>query len=191
MIIYYLYDYKVSTLKQGGFMYSNYKIREDFYKNNTMKIGNYYCYEGVPYIELIVPKEKFKDGNNPSERTVFLSAFRKYSFQISGTYDGEIEYASTPIFGLESIVTAKQVGPSNLNNVTMQKYFIHCIAMDAIRCYCTQYNIGVPNIIYKAFKTKIENNEWYKFINNVWRFCKNEKLDNIQYSHYVKKINIG
>lgn len=151
-------------------------MRTKLDKNMVIKIGRYYTYNGVPCIELIVP-----DMYDDKEETVYLSAFRRYAFQISGTKIGSWDLGSTPVFGLGTFRSIQQIGPSNLSQVTTVKYIIHCVAMDALRNYCN--NAYGQDLIMPAvgYKSSCENNdEWNKFIDNVYLFSNGEEIEEVE-----------
>lgn len=57
-----------------------------------MKLGNTTNYKGVPVIEVHV-----------GERTGYLSPFRGYRFQVSGTESGDGDYGSTSVTTLRGL----------------------------------------------------------------------------------------
>lgn len=134
-------------------------------KENQVMFGKYYCY-GVPCIEIITP-----DGNK-----YYLSAFRRYCFQISCTYNGSGNAGSTPVFGLETLSTIVQKGSSNLNQENTVKFIISAVAMDAIQEFCNSYGYFMPKNRYTGMHA---NEEWGKFIEEVYKFCRHESIENV------------
>lgn len=118
-----------------------------------IRFGKTYLYEGtIPCIEVIVD-----NGEKIQKR--YLSAFRDYCFQVSGTWNGEHDMGSTPIFGLDTFGSIEQRGISNINQKSTVKYFIAAVAAMAIN----QFAYRLPSWdkdIYE-FEHRNEDNEPY------------------------------
>lgn len=160
-----------------------YEGSKEYMERHMIKFGNYFTWEGVPQIELIVPKswydtEEDEDVYTDEYKKVYLSAFRRYSFQVSMGRHGSIALGESAVFGMETFTSIESRGSSNLGTESTIKYFISCVAMDAIRNYCYNsygYGLMMPNTIYNAF---IRNNdEWDKFIDNVYKFARHEDVE--------------
>lgn len=85
------------------------------YKLNIGEVKNF---EGVPVLELHV------EDNGRKVNTVYLSPFRGYRFQVSGTLDGVGDYGSTEVVGLGNVLHAKfrrVDGFSGKSNLPMEK----------------------------------------------------------------------
>ena len=136
------------------------EARTAFANENRIKFGEYYTAYGVPCIELIRP-----DG-----KKVYLSAFRRYAFQVSGTRDGEWALGETPVFGLETLGTIIQTGCSNLGQDSTEKYIIGAVAMDAVNSYCYREDYYPPSEYFSVISD--DKVEWNKFIENTRRFLK-------------------
>ena len=150
---------------------------------NRVMIGKYFCIEGVPHIELIVPRTKYDDediDNVIGTKLVYLSAFRRYCFQVSATRDGDWNLGSGPVFGLETFTTITQTGCSNLSQESTVKYIISCVAMDAIRDYCNGgygNGLNMPSTKYGKRAAFHGNPEWDRFIDETLKFCRHEKVE--------------
>ena len=151
-------------------------------EKNRVMFGKYFCMRGVPQIELIVPKTKYdEDGEEVAPtmtKLVYLSAFRRYCFQVSMTRDGDCCLGSTPVFGLETFCSIEQRGNSNLSQDSTVRYIISTVAMDAIRDYCN-HNYAVSGLIMprEFFRGALSNPEWEKFIDATLRFCRHEVIE--------------
>ena len=120
----------------------------------------------IPCIEIL---------KDDGKKAGFLSAFRDYSFQVSGTWDGQTDIGATPVFGLETFKTIQQTGRSNLNQETTVKYFIGTLAYSAIikaaevLGYWSSDDSDKPKVQYVCpshyeYGTFNCNQEWTKFI---------------------------
>jgi hypothetical protein len=156
------------------------RVRMEFAQSNSLKFGSYYCIHGVPCIELIVPDNDEESIKEFGEHKVYLSAFRRYAFQISGTRDGEWCLGETPVFGLETFSTIRQVGPSNLSQDSTEKFIIVSCAMMAIQDYCSRYSLCPPNDALYFGGSNWRNTEWQKFIENTQKFCKRIDIPNTE-----------
>lgn len=150
------------------------EIRSKFAEENRVKFGKYYTAWGVPCIELI----------NPDGKMAYLSAFRRYAFQVSGTRDGQWSRGETPVFGLETLDTIRQVGASNLSQNSTQLYIIGAVAMDAINNYCYRENYFPPAEYYSFIRDDKE--EWNKFIENSRRFLQHRDDVEIVNDEHIK-----
>jgi hypothetical protein len=95
-----------------------------------LSFGKFYMYEGIiPCIEINMLNE---DGTTVDRTVGYLSAFRDYCFQVSGTWCGENDKGSTPVFGLDTFGHILQAGRSNCSQQETVKYFIASIAFMAV-----------------------------------------------------------
>lgn len=152
-----------------------------------LDVGEFYMYaDKIPCVEII---------NKETGKAVgYLSAFRDYKFQVSGTWEGESDQGSTPVFGLQTFRTVRQEGRSNLNNVETKKFIIEACAKVAIMNFTNRRNVfgeDYDKELHYDFPTKIEigtyncNQEWEKFIEACYnRYC--EGIDLIPGHEYSK-----
>ena len=139
-----------------------------------LDVGVFYMYEEViPCIEII---------NKETGKILgYLSAFRDYKFQVSGTWDGESDLGSTPVFGLETFKSVRQAGRSNLGNDSTKKFIIEACAKVAIMNFTNTKHVLYEDYdkeIHFDLPRKIEagtfncNIEWEKFIEACYsRYC--------------------
>lgn len=75
------------------------------------------------------------------DRTYYLSPFRKYCFQVSGDEFGDGDYGSNSVFGLDSLMTMYQSGPSNIGGAKdVRKYVIANMIFAALSCFAEYLN---------------------------------------------------
>ena len=127
-------------------------------KINLVKvtIGNFFTNDSsnIPQIEI-----NFEDMNGNTNQ-LYLSAFRWYRFQISGDRNGDGDYGSTHVFGMDTFGSIVSEGPCNLCNENIVKYIISCVAMDAI-------NEHIHNGLFKRrFKTDEDTEVFYQIPKN-------------------------
>jgi hypothetical protein len=124
----------------------------------------------IPEIEL-----RIIDGiNNNYVQSMWLSAFRWYRFQVSGDDNGNGDYGSTPVFGLETFGSIMQQGRSNLDQPHTVKYLIEAAAYDAISEFMFSYRF-MEDAYFRMDKPHYNtivgaNPEWDKFIDSVYNY---------------------
>jgi len=146
------------------------KILKEIHMTKTfnIKISNYKAIHGIPEVELTI----YNAETGEPERICWLSAFRWYRFQVSGGPDGEGDYGSTPVFGLETLASIVQKGPSNYGQEATVKFIIEAVARDAINEF--MFKIGFTSKYYFRFEKPMynafigANKYWDKFINAVY-----------------------
>lgn len=113
-----------------------------------IEIGNVIDFEGVPVLELNVVDFERK----VNKSTVYLSPFRGYRFQVSGTFDGHGDYGSTEVVGLGNVLHAKFTrvdgfsGKSNLPADKMGREMLLWGMSYAVMKFCDMQNIVPCNI---------------------------------------------
>jgi hypothetical protein len=152
----------------------------------NVEFGRYYTHGSIPCIEV-----HFKyDTEEIQDRTFYLSAFRGYAFQVSFEYNGSGDVGSSPVFGLETLNSIKQIGRSNLDNNETKRYFMVLAAMDAVYAaaqyplHSREYKIGfifsrTYDLTFNSYDEKYLG--FQKFINNTFKFIKGEEIDKIPY----------
>lgn len=138
-------------------------------KTFNIKVTGYKVIHGIPEVELTI-----YDGETgePEKLRYWLSAFRWYRFQVSGGPDGQGDYGSTPVFGLQTLGSIAQKGPSNYGQESTVKFIIEAVARDAIDEF--MFKMGSTSECYFRFEKPMydafigANEYWDKFINAVY-----------------------
>ena len=113
-----------------------------------LNIGDVKNFEGVPVLELHVEDYERKVKRN----TIYLSPFRGYRFQVSGSLDGNGDYGSTEVVGLGNVLNAKFSkvdgfsGKSNLPMNEMGREMLLWGMSRAVLLFCDMQNIVPCNI---------------------------------------------
>lgn len=81
-----------------------------------------------------IPTIKITDGVH----TGYLSPFRGYSFQVSGTKDGDGDYGSSGIIKFKELYVA-------INDKSMTFAIMKAAAVDAVAEWCRRFNATLPN----------------------------------------------
>ena len=157
-----------------------------------VNFGRYYCWGSIPCIEVIMDyvDPVGSDGRKVSTRTLYLSAFRKYAFQVSASHDGDWCIGDTPVFGLETLNSIQQMGPSNIGQQSTVEYITTTIALDAVHAAChypfgrdSIDNVGFvfPRTYELIFGYGDKNAEFKKFIKSVIAMMRDEEYDKTPY----------
>ena len=132
-----------------------------------LKFGNYFCTNGVPQIEVVTP-----------DRVAYLSAFRRYSFQISATPEGEWDLASSPVIGLEALIDIKPGLYSNHREDGVQTVIAASLAMSVISEFCRKEDLLPPRNNYGVFLGR-GFDQWNLFLENTLMFANHEQLETV------------
>ena len=140
-------------------------ISQDYIKKiDKLEWGRFAIKFGIPVIEIITPeKESF-----------WLSAFRGYSFQVSGDIEGHGDYGSTDVFGLGNLIPAEVPDDGvdrewlyrvNFTKQGSMRYMISMAAYHAVMKFAMSWACYPPTDRYDGFN---KNEEWAKFIDAVY-----------------------
>lgn len=130
----------------------------------------------LPTIEIQLWNE-----NDEHVESYYLSAFRGYSFQVSGDYEGHGDYGSTQVFGLGHIgVLTEPEGVrhwpfrSNLGMEEIERLIIASLAESAVIKFWQRHAEGY--ILPKFdINNLVEDKDWSKFVHDVQQFIHNAR----------------
>lgn len=140
-------------------------------RRKQLRFGHYYSIYNMPSITLecnydwkgnLLPEGEWRT-------CAYLCSFRNYCWQVCGTFDGEGDYGSTPVFGLDTVGSIVQRGNSNLGQESTVKYIIGCIAMDAINNYLHSWGREGVSGPRHNLGWLGQDEEWKRFIDNCYR----------------------
>ena len=143
------------------------KSRKEFMQKCKLHWGKFYVWGHIPCIEI----------KTPEGGSVYLSAFRNYAFQVSGTWQGENDKGATPVFGLDTFGSIVQIGRSNLSGESTKKYIIASVAMQAVQEYCLRNGYVAPDINFAGLYLAGDV-EFGKFIDACYaKYCKGQVIN--------------
>lgn len=131
--------------------------------------------------------------NEEIKRDVYLSPFRLYRFQISDTFDGQGDSASSEVIGLNNLFTigcTKGYGSQSnagLSGTVIE--LLEAISTRVITKYCYNHKLELPKELFMPWWMK-EENAYKDFILDTLEFMYNEEMAKSE-THFQRKDDIN